>query len=107
MVYNSSFTRYSSLGILDTVQTFVEQESKRNETQKKLYAMAMKKLLLIVVFTISLTAYAQKTQVIDYGYNARGELHMIIQDNDTLINFYDASGNRITESQNIYSIDEL
>jgi len=67
----------------------------------------MKKLFLIFVFTINLSAYAQKTQVIDYGYNARGELHMIIQDNDTLINFYDASGNRITESQNIYSIDDL
>ena len=25
----------------------------------------------------------------------------------TLINFYDASGNRITESQNIYAIDDL
>lgn len=58
-------------------------------------------------FTISLSAYAQKTQVIDYGYNARGELHMIILNNDTLINFYDAAGNRITESQNIYSIDDL
>ncbi|MEI6455765.1 MAG: hypothetical protein WCO93_05710 [bacterium] len=58
----------------------------------------MKKLLLIFVFTLSLSAYAQQTQVIEYGYNARGELHMIILDNDTLINFYDASGNRIIES---------
>jgi hypothetical protein len=31
---------------------------------------------------------------------------LIIQDNDTLINFYDASGNRITESQNIWSVED-
>jgi len=67
----------------------------------------MKKLLSIALFFICLSAYAQKTQVIEYGYNLRGELHMIIQDSDTLMSFYDASGNRITESQNIYSIDDL
>jgi hypothetical protein len=66
----------------------------------------MKKLLSIAIFFISLSAYAQQTQVIEYGYNLRGELNMIIQDNDTLMNFYDASGNRITESQNIYAIDD-
>ncbi len=53
------------------------------------------------------SAFAQQLQVIDYGYNTRGELNMIIQDNDTLVNFYDASGNRITGSQNIYFIDDL
>lgn len=67
----------------------------------------MKKLLLIAVFAISLSAFAQQTQVIEYGYNLRGELNMIIQDNDTLINFYDGSGNRITGSQNIYYIEDL
>ena len=53
-----------------------------------------------------ISAFSQQTQVIEYGYNARGELNMIIQDTDTLISFYDASGNRITESQNIYSVDD-
>lgn len=67
----------------------------------------MKRLLLIMVFAISFPAFAQQTQVIEYGYNARGELNMITRNNDTLINFYDASGNRITESQNIYAIDDL
>jgi hypothetical protein len=53
-----------------------------------------------------ISALSQQTQVIEYGYNARGELNMIIQDMDTLISFYDASGNRITESQNIYSVND-
>jgi hypothetical protein len=67
----------------------------------------MRNLPFIVLLLLGLSAQAQQTQVIEYGYNPRGELHIIIQDNDTLINFYDASGNRITESQNIYSIDDL
>jgi hypothetical protein len=67
----------------------------------------MKKLLFILFLSASFTAYSQLTQVIEYGYNLRGELNMIIQDNDTLVNFYDASGNRITGSQNIYSIEDL
>jgi hypothetical protein len=74
----------------DTVQTFVAQESKKNETQKILYTMAMKNLLLIIVLTISLSAYAQKTQVIEYGYNARGELNMIILDNDFFVSINSA-----------------
>jgi hypothetical protein len=74
----------------DTVQTFVAQESKKNETQKILYTMAMKNLFLIIVLTISLSAYAQKTQVIEYGYNARGELNMIILDNDFFVSINSA-----------------
>ena len=67
----------------------------------------MKKYLLIVVLLTSLSTHAQQTQVIEYGYNIRGELNMIIRNNDTLVNFYDASGNRITESQNIWSVNDL
>ena len=67
----------------------------------------MRTLFVIPLFLICVLSFSQQNQVIEYGYNARGELHMIIQDNDTLINFYDASGNRITESQNIYSIHDL
>lgn len=66
----------------------------------------MRNLSFIVLLLLGLSSQGQQTQVIEYGYNARGELNMIIQDNDTLINFYDAAGNRITESQNIYSIPD-
>lgn len=66
----------------------------------------MKKLFLILLLSSGLAAIAQQTQVIEYGYNLRGELHIIIQDNDTLMSFYDASGNRITESQNIWSVED-
>jgi hypothetical protein len=67
----------------------------------------MRTISIFALFIICTLSFAQQTQVIEYGYNLRGELNMIIQDNDTLINFYDAAGNRITESQNIYSIDDL
>jgi hypothetical protein len=67
----------------------------------------MKELFFILLLSSGLAAIAQQTQVIEYGYNLRGELHMIIQDSDTLMSFYDASGNRITESQNVWSIDDL
>ena len=67
----------------------------------------MRPIAVFLLFIICNLSFAQQTQVIDYGYNARGELHMIIQNSDTLMSFYDASGNRITESQNIYAIDDL
>ena len=67
----------------------------------------MRTITIFALFIICTLSFAQQTQVIEYGYNMRGELNMIIQDNDTLINFYDASGNRITESQNIWAIDDL
>ena len=51
-------------------------------------------------------AVAQQSAVVEYGYNARGELNLIISGADTLMNFYDASGNRITKSQNIYAIPD-
>lgn len=66
----------------------------------------MKKVICIVSILFSIAVNAQKTQIIEYGYNLRGELHLIIQAMDTLVNFYDASGNRITESQNIWSIPD-
>ena len=67
----------------------------------------MRTVFIFSLFIFGIVSFAQQTQVIEYGYNARGELHMIIQDHDTLVNFYDASGNRITESQNIYYVDDL
>lgn len=66
----------------------------------------MKKLFTFVLILSGIYLNAQQTQVIEYGYNQRGELHLIIQGADSLINFYDASGNRITESQNIWSIPD-
>lgn len=67
----------------------------------------MRTICVLLLVIISFLSFGQQTQVIEYGYNLRGELNIIIQDNNTLISFYDASGNRITESQNIYSIDDL
>jgi len=66
----------------------------------------MRPIAVFVLFIVCNLSFAQQTQVVEYGYNARGELHMIIQNTDTLMSFYDASGNRITESQNIYAIDD-
>ena len=67
----------------------------------------MRTICVFSLVIISFLSFGQQTQVIEYEYNLRGELHMIIQDNDTLMSFYDASGNRITESQNIWSVDDL
>ena len=85
-------------------QGVCHQMRKFNCVNKKI--LNMRPIAVFVLFIICNLSFAQQTQVIEYGYNLRGELHMIILDNDTLINFYDASGNRITESQNIYAIDD-
>lgn len=60
---------------------------------------------MLMLFS-ALSVTAQQSSVVEYGYNARGELNMIVSGADTLMNFYDASGNRITKSQNIYAIPD-
>lgn len=66
----------------------------------------MKRLFFILFLLSNLASQAQNNQVLEYSYNVRGELKMIITGADTLMNFYDASGNRITRSQNIYDIPD-
>jgi hypothetical protein len=68
---------------------------------------AMKKACFLVFLLMMETyVFSQETGSIQYGYNPRGELNLIVMNADTLLNFFDASGNRITESQNIYAIDD-
>lgn len=56
----------------------------------------MKTLFLLTAILITYSVTAQQTQVINYGYNARGELISIVQNSDSLTYIYDDAGNRIT-----------
>jgi hypothetical protein len=68
--------------------------------------MKIKLIFLSYLMLTGTVLFSQQSQVIRYGYNPRGELKLIIEGLDTLISFYDAAGNRITESQNIYAIPD-
>ena len=66
----------------------------------------MKTLFLLTAILITYSVTAQQTQVINYGYNARGELISIVQDGDSLTYIYDDAGNRITSTLNTVAIKE-
>lgn len=56
----------------------------------------MKTLFLMLSFFMAGVLNAQQSQLINYDYNARGELTSVVQLDDFLTYIYDDAGNRIT-----------